>query len=364
MGYSEDTARPVSVSPGRTRSRRHLSRAIQTCIRLSGLTLTAGLLAALSAPSAVAQAYLPPPGKVYAGVTGGNPRIYERQTRAHAAVFQEFVTWGSNISWAVDAAQHNHSRLMLALQLAPSGRHELSPGQIAAGDGDKWLKWLGNYLFWRAQPTYLRLMGEMDDYWNPASAFNANGSSRGRAHSPAAFRRAWQRIVLILRGGLVWQINHQLHRLGMPPVTSSHPTLPNAPVAFLWVPSTFGDPDISANQPTDYFPGKAYVDWIGTDFYSKFPNWGPLSQFYSSFRGLPFAFGEWSIWGADSSTFVHQIFSWVRSHPRVRLLMYNQGYKVNGPLSLSRYPIAAAAIARELRRPVFPPFTQEWIHAS
>jgi hypothetical protein len=328
------------------------------------LGLAAGLFLALSASSALGQPYLPPSGKIYAGITGGNAAAYEQQTGVHAAVFQEFVTWGNKISWAVDLAQNNDSRSMLALQMATSGRHALSPAQIAAGDGDAWLKWLGNYLFWRAQPTYLRLMGEMDDYWSPSCAFNADGSSRGSAYSAAAFRRAWKRIVLILRGGVVTQINHQLRSLGMPPVTSSHPTLPMAPVAFLWVPSTFGDPAIRANQPAAYFPGKAWVDWVGTDFYSKFPNWGPLSHFYDSFRGLPFAFGEWAVWGTDNPSFVGQMFSWVLSHPRVRLLMYNQGYQASGSLSLSLYPRSAAAIRRELEKPVFASFTPEWVHAS
>lgn len=322
-----------------------------------------GLLLGLSA-SAMGEAYLPPVGKVYAGVTAGNPALYQRQTGVHAAVFQEFVTWGNKISWAVNKAAHNDSRLMLALQLASSGKRALSPAQIAAGDGDKWLKWLGNYLFWRAEPTYLRVFGEMDDYWSPYCGFNANGSSRGTAYSPAAYRQAWRRIVLILRGGLVTQINLELHSLGMPPVTGSYATLPIAPVAFLWVPSTFGDPAIKANQPSAYFPGNAWVDWVGTDFYSKFPNWSALDKFYSSFGGLPFVFGEWGVWGADSPSFVAQMFSWVQSHPRVRLLMYNQGYKTKGPLSLSRYPQSAAAIDSELHKPTYLPFTAEWVRAG
>lgn len=324
-----------------------------------------GLFLAFSAPSAISATmsapYLPPAGKVFAGVTAGNPAVYENETHSHAAVFQQFVTWGSQIRWAADQAQHNHSRLMLSLQTTSSGRGALSPAQIAAGEGDKWLEWLGDYLFWRAQPTYLRLMGEMDDYWSPYSAFNADGSYRGAAYSPLAFRQAWKRIVLILRGGSLTQINHQLYGLGMPSVTSQYATLPAAPVAFLWVPSTFGNPDISRNQPSDYYPGKAWVDWVGTDFYSKFPNWGPLSNFYKSFRGRPFAFGEWGVWGADSPSFVHQMFNWVLSHHRVRLLMYNQGYHLSSPLSLSHYPRSALAIDRELKNPVFPPFTPEWM---
>src|SRR5579884_277400 len=127
-------------------------------IHTIALGLLTGALLGVFAPSATAEPYLPPAGKIFAGVTAGHPRPYERQTGVHAAIFQEFVNWGSKISWAADMAQHNDSRLMLALQLGGMGKHAiLSPAQIAAGHGDQWIKWLGNYLFWRAQPTYLRL---------------------------------------------------------------------------------------------------------------------------------------------------------------------------------------------------------------
>ena len=41
----------------------------------------------------------------------------------------------------------------------------------------------------------------MNGHWNPYSAYNANGTPRDRGHSTKNFRRAWQRIVLIVRGG-------------------------------------------------------------------------------------------------------------------------------------------------------------------
>jgi hypothetical protein len=329
---------------------------------MARVVLLAGLLIGVFAPSALGQPYLPPTGKIYAGATAGSPTVYEQQTGVHTAVFQQYVVWGTTIGWAATEAQDNSSRLMLALQPAASGAGAISPGQIAAGAGDTWLKYLGNYLFWRAQPTYVRLMAEMDDYYNPYSGFNADGSARGSAYSPATFRKAWKRIVLILRGGAVSVINERLRDLGMPPVTSSYSTLPAAPVAFLWVPATFGDPNIAANQPSDYFPGKAWVDWVGTDFFSKFANWGPLGAFYNQFKDVPFAFGEWAVWGADSPSFVRQMFSWVGSHPRVRLLMYDEGYDASNPLSLSLHPLSAAAIGSGLKNSVFAPYTTEWMH--
>jgi hypothetical protein len=154
--------------------------------------------------AAGAATFLPPAGKLYAGVTAGEPQTYEQETGAHAAIFQEFITWGGTIDWALTPADQNRSRAMLAIQtITPSGGEVISPGAIARGQGDGWLEWLGGYLAQRGQPGYVRLFAEMDAYWNPYSAYNQNGSFRGRDHSTHAFKQAWWRITLILRGGPV-----------------------------------------------------------------------------------------------------------------------------------------------------------------
>jgi hypothetical protein len=323
-------------------------------------------VACLALPSASRAAlYLPPAGRVYTGITAGDPTTYERETAAHAAVFQEFVTWGGTIDWALMPAYQNRSRAMLAIQtITPSGGEVISPGAIARGQDDQWIEWLGAYLAQRGQPVYVRLFAEMDAYWNPYSAYNENGSFRGADHSTRAFKQAWRRITLILRGGPVGTLNAKLRSLGLAPARTSTLTLPSAPVAMLWVPQVAGAPDTPQNSPRAYYPGGRYVDWVGTDFYSKYPNFGGLNRFYGQFRGKPFVFGEWAIWGADSPGFVNQLFAWVRSHPRVRMLMYNQGYKPTGALALRHYPASAGAIAQHLRSPLFDSFTPEWATAA
>src|SRR5581483_11323001 len=142
-------------------------------------------------------------------------------------------------------------------------------------------------------------------------------------------------------GGSLAAIDAQLRALRMPALHAVA-DLPQPQVAMLWVPMTGGSPDIPGNQPSDYWPGRRWVDWVGTDFYSKFPNFAGLNRFYGAFRGLPFVFGEWALWGADDPVFVGRLFGWVRSHPRVRMLVYNQGQNPVGPFRLSRYPSSAA----------------------
>jgi hypothetical protein len=326
------------------------------------LALTLVLVGLAVAPAwSGAAAYLPPTGKLYAGITAGDPATYEQQTHAHSAVFQEFITWGGGINWALASADQNRSRAMLAIQtITPSGGEVISPGAIARGRADGWIEWLGALLAQRGAPVYLRVFAEMDAYWNPYSAYNENGTFRGMNHSTQAFRQAWRRITLILRGGSVSVIDARLHSLHMPPVPAVSDTLPRAPVAMLWVPQVWGAPDTPQNAPRAYYPGDQYVDWVGTDFYSAFPNWRGLDTFFDEFPGKPFVFGEWAVYGADTPRFVNQLFGWIRSHPRVRILMYNQGYKVYGKLALEHYPASARTIARHLRNRLFAPFTPEW----
>jgi hypothetical protein len=328
---------------------------------ICAVSLALGLVCLALPQGSEAAVYLPPAGKLYAGITAGDPVTYEQQTAAHAAIFQEFVTWGGTIDWALTPADQNRSRAMLAIQtITPSGGEVISPGAIASGRGDGWIEWLGAYLAQRGQPVYLRLFAEMDAYWNPYSAYNENGTFRGPDHSTRAFRQAWRRITLILRGGAVSGIDAELHALRMPPVAAAASTLPTAPVAMLWVPQVWGAPDTPQNAPAAYYPGGGYVDWIGTDFYSPYPNWVGLDRLYGQFPGKPFVFGEWAVWGRDNPRFVNQLFGWVRAHPRVRILMYNQGYKVAGKLALGHYPASARAIARHLSNPLFAPFAPEW----
>jgi hypothetical protein len=326
------------------------------------LALTAALLGLALAPArSRAAAYLPPAGRLYAGITAGDPATYEQQTHAHAAIFQEFITWGGGINWALAPADQNRSRAMLAIQtITPSGGEAISPGAIARGRADGWIESLGAQLAQRRAPVYVRLFAEMDAYWNPYSAYNENGTFRGRDHSTQAFRQAWRRITLILRGGSVGAIDARLHALRMPPIPAEAGSLPRAPVAMLWVPQVWGTPDTPQNAPRAYYPGNQYVDWVGTDFYSAFPNWRGLDAFFDEFPGKPFVFGEWAVYGADTPRFVNQLFGWIRSHPRVRILMYNQGYKPAGELALGRYPASARSIARHLHSPRFAPFTPEW----
>jgi len=310
-----------------------------------------------------ADALLPPGDGVFTGLTGGSYTAFEHQVGKHAAVDGVFVTWGESFASAFGQASYNHARLMLHISTAQGygAPEQITPRGIAQGGGDGYLLSLSEQIARSAQPVYIRLFPEMDQANNAYCAFNNDGSSRGPSHSAANFRQAWRRAVLVLRGGPLQEIDSRLHVLGMGPVRGTNATtLPRLPVAFVWAPQTEGSPNTQANSPSAYYPGSAYVDWVGTDFYSLFPNFAGLQRFYSDYPGKPFAFGEWALWNGDDPSWVSQLFSFISSHRRVRMALYNQGERENGPFRLSRYPASRAQIKRLIASPRFLAYTPEW----
>jgi hypothetical protein len=323
---------------------------------MSRLALAAALLALALPASASAEALLPPKNKVYSGVTGSKSvASFTAEVGKHPSVFGFFTRWNGPVEYIYDAVERAESRLMLHISTQDGyGTPEaVTPREIANGKGDPYLIKTNRRIAEYGKPTYVRLLAEMNQTNNGYCAFNRDGSSRGPSHSTAAFKQAWRRATLILRGGPVTEINAALDGLGLPRLDAGVGDLPEPQLAMLWVPQTEGTPNIGANSARAYWPGAEYVDWVGTDFYSKFPNFTDLETFYDDFAGKPFVFGEWALWDGDDPGFVRRFFSWVNSHKRVRMLLYNQGNQSGGPFRLSRYPESRKAIKKALKRKRF-----------
>jgi hypothetical protein len=321
-----------------------------------GRMVTPLLATLMLAGSATAATFLPPAGKIFAGVADKPVSAYTAAVGKHPAVYQEFLAWGQWLPGITADATTAHARMMMEISTSYGGIEAITPQGIADGAGDAWLIGLNQAIYASHNITYVRLMAEMNNYNNPYSADNANGSSRGPSHSPAEFKLAWKRTTLILRGGSLAHINSVLKRLGLPRLRATA-NLPRPKVSMLWVPMVGSN---AGPGPAAYWPGKAWVDWVGTDFYSKFPNWSGLNGFYSQFNGKPFVFGEYALWGQDSPSFINQLFVWARSHARVRMLIYNQGAATDGPFRLRRYPAGAAALRHQLASSRFPAYAPEW----
>jgi hypothetical protein len=344
----------LKASRARVSARAHAIAARALCVAV----VLAATLA--NAASGHANAYTAPRGKVLVGVAGGRSADgYARAVGKRPAVFQFFVEWGERFGWAYRRAAQAHAGLMVHLSTynGPGTKERITPRAIAIGRDDRYLVTLGRDFAAHGRPAYLRLFSEMNNAANPYSAFHHNGAARDESHSPAWFRQAWRRAALILKGGPVATIDARLRALGLPALRGDDrgPRLPRPRIALQWAPMTAGSPAVAGNGPDAYWPGAAYVDWVGTDFYARFPNFHGLDRFYADprYAGKPFVFGEWALWGRDEPSFVRRFFAWVAAHRRVRMLAYNQGNRPSSEFRLYRYPRAARAIRSALRSPLY-----------
>ncbi len=337
----------------------------------------AGLLWA-AAPAHAETRFAPRHGQVWHGVSdtgsGRDFRHFNRQVGTHTALLQSFFHWGVPLTTgALDRWEGTKTRGVLSLSTAPGGQPEVvTPRQLAMGFSDHYMLRLGGSIASSDQVVYIRPFAEMNLHLNPYSAFNADGSRR-RGHSTKMFIKAWKRLVLIVRGGSRDNVNRRLLRIGMPRIHRAksnnakkykrlgvRPHLKEPRVAFQWMPLTRGSPNVAGNSPHDYFPGRRWVDWVGTDVYAKFSNhtlWSLLRGFYRRYDRWPFAIGEYGPWDNDQSgAFTARIHQWARKRPRVKALIYFRSVDPQNEFNLQYYPGARRALRGTLDAPRFQEF--------
>src|SRR5437588_4201484 len=103
------------------------------------VALVLGLPAAGSAAP-----YLPPPSKLFAGVTGGSFGSFAAEVGKHPAVFQFFSSWNEPTQYMFDTAAGARARLMIHVSTVTGSREAITPRGIAMGSGDSYLVRLGS----------------------------------------------------------------------------------------------------------------------------------------------------------------------------------------------------------------------------
>jgi hypothetical protein len=321
------------------------------------LVVLISLLTLALAATAAAEPYTAPGNKVLwggqGGYTAGSIGAFTQQSGKHPAVFNYFIDWRGDFNWLgqrLDDAERANSHAMLSVSTEETG---ISLRDLARGAGDGFLVGLNHLVDEHGQVVYLRPLSEMNNANNPYSAYDQSGRPRGPAFTTAWFKKAWRRIALVVRGGEVATINSKLRGQGLPPVRTGAAELPRAKIALMWVPLSFGNPEIEKNHPKHFWPGGRYVDWVGTTWYSPFRASSAFHSFYSypKWHRKPFAFAEWGVWGADAPSFVGQFFGFLKSHPRVRMAVYYQSASLKPEFALSNHPASRAALRRAVKWP-------------
>jgi hypothetical protein len=326
------------------------------------------VVAALLAAPASALTLTPPKPDVLLGVSdrGSTAEFNEfaALTGKHPALLETFHPWGNSLNAAYERWRETGTRPILAISTQDDQTlaELITPEQIALGAGDDYLLQLNDFFSKYGLPAYIRPLGEPNRCLNAWSAVNCDGSQKGGEHTSGWYKQAFRRIVTIVRGGQSLEgINATLAEIGLPPLNRTKginpESLPLAPVSIVWSPLPGGSPRVKGNFPGNYWPGSRWVDWVGTDFYSQYPVWKDLSRFYEGkqWKRKPVAVTEWAISGIDEPRFVKQLVGWTVKRPRVRMLVYYDGFGTGNQYDLNLYPRTMNTLRLKLRRATFLP---------
>jgi hypothetical protein len=326
----------------------------------------AAILAALLAAPAQAMSLVPPKPNVFLGISDRGSTAEFNETAAlmgkHPALLETFHPWGNSLNAAYERWRETGTRPILHISTADDQTlaEMITPQQIALGGGDNYLLQLNDFFASHGLPAYIRPLGEPNRCLNAWSAVYCDGSPKGGEYTTGWYKQAFRRIATIVRGGgTLEQINATLAEIGLPPVNRTkgpNPTsLPLAPVSLVWSPLPGGSPRVKGNFPGNYWPGSRWVDWVGTDFYSQYPVWKDLNRFYAGkwWRRKPVSVTEWAVSGVDDPRFVKQLVAWVVKRPRVRMLVYYNGFGQGNPYDLYLYPRTANTLRLKIRRANF-----------
>jgi hypothetical protein len=325
------------------------------------LLLAACLMGLTAERAAAYRPFKPPPGKVFFGVTDTGKasgfRSFARAVGKHPPVIETYHPWGNSLHEAIPRWRAVRARPILHISTVEGdGREVITPRGIALGKGDDYLLRLNRSFARHNMRAYIRPLGEPNRCLNAYTAVDCGGSPRPSRYSTHWYRQAFRRIYLLVHGaGRRRTVNAKLRDLGLPKIRRRQGReprrLPKAPVAVIWSPLPGGSPKVKGNRPGDYFPGRRWVDWVGTDFYSRYQHWRDLNRFYRRFaerRDRPFALTEWGVWGADAPRFVHQLFTWVRRHKRTRMLVYYQDFGSSNAFRIQNYPASLDVLRRKV----------------
>jgi hypothetical protein len=353
-----------------------VSRSTQA-LAVSLLCLTCGIAFALpgGAPRASASRHsdaarrenLPPKGKVFFGVTDTGEasgfRSFADAVGAHPAVIETYHPYGNSLHLSLPRWEQIHARPLLHISTAAgTDRHELiTPRGIARGVGDDYLLRLNRSFAYQRIPAYIRPLGEPNRCLNPYTAIRCDGSGNGARHTSHWYKQAFRRIYLILHGGASRKtINRKLRRLHLPGIRRKHgrepDILPRAPISVIWSPLPSGSPAVRRNSPDAYFPGNRYLDWVGTDIYSRYTDFGAMSRFCHRYaRRKPLAITEFGLWGADDPGFLRHLLRWARTHRKTRMLVYYQDFGPVNPFRIQSFPAGRAVLKHALNSRRFAP---------
>jgi hypothetical protein len=280
----------------------------------------------------------------------GNTARFDRLTGQRTQSGLVFLGWDQGRSWGSSYSfVLNNLRERPHIALHPEGRGRmLTPSAIALGKGDAHLIGLALAIAESAKPVLIRPLAEMNNSKNPYCAFTPGGGRRGAAYSTRWYKRAFQRIYILMHGGTAQAMTARLRALGMPGVRTDVPVNRYPNLTVIWNPLAVGVPDVRGNQYRDYFPGSRYVDAYGNNYYNTSGVYAfhRTEELYKAYPGKPFMFPEWGL-SIDSPEYIRAFATFLRRHKRVRFASFYNG-PAGGAYDLGTKPRSLAAYRRSI----------------
>ncbi|HMJ00389.1 MAG TPA: hypothetical protein VK488_11195 [Gaiellaceae bacterium] len=301
------------------------------------------MLAILAVLCLQAGASAAPQARVSSGVYGNVAR-FDRLTGQQTESGLAFIgwdqgrTWGKPYSYFLDTLG---DRPHLELKTSRAGGHGvISPRSIALGRGDAHLVGLSMAISDSQKPVLLRPLGEPNNSTSPYCACRG-----GSQNSTRWYRKAFQRVYVVMHGGSATAMSAKLRALGMPAIGTDLPVNPYPQMTVVWNPLAVGVPDVRGNHYRDYYPGSRFVDAYGNDYY----DFGTYSfvrttELYKAYPSKPFMFPEWGL-DRDDPGYVQAFAGFVRTHRRVKFIGFYNG-RNGSRVDLAKKPRSLAAYRR------------------
>jgi mannan endo-1,4-beta-mannosidase len=266
-------------------------------------------------PGSYLGVYSPSAPSSYAGVTA-----FTNATGVRPRLVVYYSGWLEpfQVGFAVTAARHG---AVPVVQIDPT---DVSLTAIAHGQYDAYLSSYARAVRAYHHPVILSFGHEMNAPWYSWGYLNA---------SPAAFVAAWRHIVTRFR------------RLGA------------ANVTWLWTVNVIQSQDGRTLGPAPWWPGRAYVTWVGVDGYYLEPSWRFVAIFGPTIVALreltrdPILVAETSATrAAGQADKVPDLFAGVHTYGLLGFIWFNavtsHDYRMADPEAIAAYRRAAQAYRR------------------
>jgi hypothetical protein len=280
----------------------------------------------------------------------GNHTSFDRLTGQRTESEAIFIGWDQGRTWGKPYSYFLNGlgdRPHIALKTERArGRAGLSPRSIALGAGDAHLIGLAQAIAATGKPVIVRPFPELNNYDNDYCAFTANGRRRDASRSTLWNKRAFQRVYILMHGGSAAFMSAKLRARKMPGVSVDLTPNPYPNMTVVWNPLGIGEPPVAGNGFRDYYPGGAYVDAYGNNYYNTTGTyaWHVTTRLYQAFPSEPFMFPEWGL-TLDDPGYVKSFASFVRTHRRVRFASFYNG-SPGSVYDLRRKPKSLSAYRR------------------